>query len=167
MDFCFLYWKIIIFHKKKPFGVLSNFQEHKWVLRSSSLRSTGLDGAHGLWKRLSILWIRESSPLGRGVMTVYWALLCQEVLVGMICCLSSSMALGKLLSLWALLFSFVTTWAWGLGVGGKIMCWISSGSKVFTLNSWNLLFMLALFAPLKEIGENWNSERRFQGKHEA
>lgn len=62
--------------------------------------------------------------------------------------------LGKLLSLRALPFSFVKSWAWGLGMGGKIMCQVSSGSDIFIFNSWNLHCVSPLFTSLKEISEN-------------
>lgn len=39
---------------------------------------------------------------------------------------------------------------------GKITSWVSSGSNIFIHNSQNLLCMLALFAPLKEISEDGN-----------
>ena len=64
------------------------------------------------------------------------------------------MALGKVLSLGALLFSVIKSWAWELGMDGKITSWASSGSNISIHNSWNILCMLALFVPLKEISEN-------------
>lgn len=90
----------------------------------------------------------EHTGLSLGGLLVFIEhLLCWEVPVRIICL---PHGFGQVAVSWALLFSFVKSWAWGLGVGGKIMCW-SPPALVF---SWNLLCVLARFAPLKEMSEN-------------
>lgn len=68
--------------------------------------------------------------------------------------------------------AFLAAWLWQVAVslgfgfllrsklglaaegGGEMLCWVSLGSNVFTVHSWNLLCVLALFVPVTEISED-------------